>query len=204
MVGHGSRRREANDDVRELHTHREACTSPWLSLRFEIEHPNISEGFARLVDQAPKKLWSTHTSFLSRHTRDIPVEVRRGCRHPGISFRISEPLSAHPLVFQHHRTHELFGATTCVAASCNRGDRCRTPSKRSLAPCASWSRTRRPWSVDCRARDLIASCDACLRLLVNPDSAMHADVDALRRQVGGGRQTHRTRLMSNPARVARK
>jgi len=69
----------------------------------EIEHPNIGEGFARLVQRGARDI-TVHPYFLSpgRHTRgDIPVEVSEAAsRHPGITYRITEPLSAHPLVIE--------------------------------------------------------------------------------------------------------
>src|SRR6185436_3159450 len=69
----------------------------------EIEHPNIGAGLARLVERGAQSI-TVHPYFLSpgRHTRgDIPVEVKAAAAlHPGVSFRITEPLSAHPLVIE--------------------------------------------------------------------------------------------------------
>src|SRR5437660_11918054 len=105
VVGHGSRRREANDDVREA-TRRiaERGRFPLVETAFlEIEYPNISEAFARLVDRGANEI-TVHPYFLSpgRHTRgDIPVEVRKAAsHHVGVNYRITEPLSAHPLVIE--------------------------------------------------------------------------------------------------------
>ncbi len=103
VVGHGSRRREANDDVRDAaRAIAERGGLPLVEPAFlEIEHPNIRESFARLVERGAQEVL-VHPYFLSpgRHTRgDIPVEVQAAAaEHPGVRFRISEPLSAHPLV----------------------------------------------------------------------------------------------------------
>ncbi|MEA2176646.1 MAG: sirohydrochlorin ferrochelatase, partial [Blastocatellia bacterium] len=79
VVGHGSRRREANDDVREaarLIGERGGFTL--IAAAFlELEHPNIQDAFAQLVQQGASHI-IVHPYFLSpgRHTRgDIPVEV---------------------------------------------------------------------------------------------------------------------------------
>src|SRR5258706_10235608 len=105
VVGHGSRRQEANEDVREAARRiGERGGFDLVAAAFlEIEHPNIDEGFARLVEQGARDI-TVHPYFLSpgRHTRgDIPVEVRAAAQHhAGLSYRISEPLSAHPLVIE--------------------------------------------------------------------------------------------------------
>src|SRR3981081_3469670 len=105
VVGHGSRRHEANEDVREA-TRRigERGRFDLIEAAFlEIENPNIREGFARLVECGANEI-IVHPYFLSpgRHTRgDIPLEVREAASHyPGVSYRITEPLSAHPLVIE--------------------------------------------------------------------------------------------------------
>src|SRR6267142_6202352 len=105
VVGHGSRRREANEDVREA-ARRIAERGGFRLVEaafLEIEDPNISEGFARLVQQGARDI-TVHPYFLSpgRHTRgDIPVEVQAAAnQHPGVAYRITEPLSAHPLVIE--------------------------------------------------------------------------------------------------------
>ena len=103
VVGHGSRRREANDDVRAAaRAIAERGGFQLVEPAFlEIEHPNIRESFTRLVERGAREV-VVHPYFLSpgRHTRgDVPVEVQSAAaEHPGISFRISEPLSGHSLV----------------------------------------------------------------------------------------------------------
>src|ERR1700682_3719728 len=103
IVGHGSRRQEANADVREAARRiGERGGFDLVEAAFlEIEHPNISEAFTRLVEQGASEI-TVHPYFLSpgRHTRgDIPLRVREAASHySGVRYRITEPLSARPLV----------------------------------------------------------------------------------------------------------
>jgi len=105
VVGHGSRRAEANEDVREAASRiGERGGFELVEPAFlEIEHPNIAEGYSRLVQRGARDI-TVHPYFLSpgRHTRgDIPVEVAAAAsRHPGVCYRITEPLSAHSLVIE--------------------------------------------------------------------------------------------------------
>lgn len=105
VVGHGSRRAEANEDVREAAL-RIGERGGFVLVEpafLEIEHPNVREGFERLVRKGARDI-TVHPYFLSpgRHTRgDIPVEVSEAAsRHRGVNYRITEPLSAHPLVIE--------------------------------------------------------------------------------------------------------
>jgi uroporphyrin-III C-methyltransferase len=103
VVGHGSRRPEANDDVREAARRiGERGGFQLVAAAFlEIEHPTIAEGFKHLVECGACKV-TVHPYFLSpgRHTRgDLPREVRAVAQcFPGVNYQITEPLSAHPLV----------------------------------------------------------------------------------------------------------
>src|SRR5437762_11482427 len=98
VVGHGSRRAEANEDVREAAA-RIGARGAFRLIEpafLEIEHPNVHEGFDRLVQRGALDI-TVHPYFLSpgRHTRgDIPVEVSAAAsRHPSISYRITQPRS---------------------------------------------------------------------------------------------------------------
>lgn len=105
IVGHGSRREEANADVREvarligLHGGYELIEAAFL----EIASPNIDEAYSRLVTRGANEI-IVHPYFLSpgRHTRgDIPVEVAAAAqKHPDIKYCITEPLAAHRLVVE--------------------------------------------------------------------------------------------------------
>jgi len=105
VVGHGSRRAEANDDVRDAARRiGERGEFPLVQAAFlEIEPPNIAEGFKSLVECGAGKV-TVHPYFLSpgRHTRgDLPRAVQAVAESfPGVSHQITEPLSAHPLVIE--------------------------------------------------------------------------------------------------------
>ena len=86
VVGHGSRREEANQDVRQAAQQiRAHGRFPLVVAAFlEIAQPTIAEGFAQLVERGAKHI-VVHPYFLSpgRHTRgDIPVEVRAAPGRP--------------------------------------------------------------------------------------------------------------------------
>jgi len=193
VVGHGSRRREANEDVREA-TRRIGERGRFVLIEsafLEIEHPNIREGFGRLVERGASEI-TVHPYFLSpgRHTRgDIPLAVREAASHYfGVSFRISEPLSAHPLVIDaslqriresiEHESDEkktaLYRATggTVYLVGAGPGD---------------------PGLLTVKARDLLESCDVVIYdYLVNPELLGHVATGAEHiyvGKVGGGQQT---------------
>jgi uroporphyrin-III C-methyltransferase len=190
VVGHGSRRREANDDV--LNAAQAIAQRGNFGLVesafLEIEHPNISEGFARLVERGAREI-VVHPYFLSpgRHTRgDIPVEVQAAAaQHPGIRFRISEPLSAHPLVISAsvERIRKAISSETTNQSSQAK------PGTVYLVGAGPGD----PGLLTVKARGLIASCDVIVYdYLVNPDILNYARTDVERvyaGKVGGGRQT---------------
>src|SRR3979409_956388 len=119
VIGHGSRRHEANEDVREAARRiGERGRFDLIEAAFlEIEQPDIREGFGRLGERGANAL-TGHPYFLSpgRHTRgDIPVEVREAASHyAGVSYRITEPLSAHPLVIE-ASVQRIFESITLAA-----------------------------------------------------------------------------------------
>jgi len=193
VVGHGSRRREANEDVREA-TRRIGERGRFVLIEsafLEIEHPNIREGFGRLVERGASEI-TVHPYFLSpgRHTRgDIPLAVREAASHYfGVSFRISEPLSAHPLVIDaslqriresieresDEKKTALYRATggTVYLVGAGPGD---------------------PGLLTVKARDLLESCDVVIYdYLVNPELLGHVATGAEHiyvGKVGGGQQT---------------
>lgn len=193
VVGHGSRRREANDDIRDAaqaiaQRGGFALVEPAF---LEIEHPNVSEGFARLVARGAKEI-VVHPYFLSpgRHTRgDIPVEVQAAAtEHPGIRYRISEPLSGHPLVISAsiERIRESISSVTVDKDFTGYQAKPGTVYLVGAGP-------GDPGLLTVKARDLIASCDVILYdYLVNPDilNYAHANVERVYAgKVGGARQT---------------
>ncbi len=103
VVGHGSRREEANEDVLLAASRiSERGKFPLVVAAFlEIARPTIAEGYAQLVAAGATHI-IVHPYFLSpgRHTRgDIPVEVQAAANgYPEVTYQITEPLAAHPLV----------------------------------------------------------------------------------------------------------
>lgn len=188
IVGHGSRRREANDDVREAARRiGERGRFPLVEAAFlELEAPSIAEGFARLVEQGARDV-TVHPYFLSpgRHTRgDIPVEVEEAARaFPAITYRITEPLSAHRFVID-ASIERIREAVTDRAT--NGGATAGTVYLVGAGP-------GDPDLLTLKARDLLASCDVVVYdYLVNPEILRHVPPHAERiyvGKVGGGRQT---------------
>ncbi len=191
VVGHGSRRDEANRDVIEV-ARRIGVRGgfPLVVAAFlEIAQPTIDKAFNSCV-AADAEHVIVHPYFLSpgRHTRgDLPAAVRAAAsRHPGLTYQISESLVAHPLV---------------IEASIERireGVRSRTASR---APHLSRSGTvylvgagpGDPGLLTVKALDLLRRADVVVYdYLVNPDLLVHAAQHAERvymGKIGGGRQT---------------
>lgn len=199
VVGHGSRRQEANEDVREAARRiAERGGFPLVEAAFlEIEHPNIGEGFARLVQRGAREI-TVHPYFLSpgRHTRgDIPVEVEEAAKlHTGISYRITEPLSAHQLVIAAsvERISETIGRQIESDTDIRTETSARHKAERGTVYLVG-AGPGDPGLLTVKARDLLESCDVIVYdYLVNPDLLEYVPDGAERiyvGKVGGGRQT---------------
>ncbi len=190
VVGHGSRREEANADVREaarLIARRGsfAFVEPAF---LEIASPTIEEGFAQLVKRGANHV-IVHPYFLSpgRHTRgDIPVEVQEAAsRHPGVTYQITEPLAAHPSVID--ASIERIRETKKTA----HGKRLRQVYLVGAGP-------GDPGLLTVRALELLRKADVIIYdYLVNPDLLIHLKENAERifvGKVGRGTQTRQSTI----------
>jgi uroporphyrin-III C-methyltransferase len=184
VVGHGSRRAEANDDLRRV-AHRIAKDGGFehvVAAFLEIESPSIGEGFGELVSAGVTDI-TVLPYFLSpgRHTRgDLPIEVERAASsYSSVTYRIAEPLSGHRLIIDasierindaNNRTQIEEGVVYLVGAG--PGD---------------------PGLLTIKARDLLSTCDAIVYdYLVNPKILQLAPARAERfyvGKIGGGDQT---------------
>lgn len=206
IVGHGSRREEANDDVREA----ARCIGKrggfaLIEAAFlEIERPNICEGFARLIARGAQNI-TVHPYFLSpgRHTRgDIPVAVREAAaQHPGVNYRITEPLSAHPLVIE-AAVERIYQTAPAARQSSGTGADQEVRKEPTPASCCKarpgtaylvGAGPGDPGLLTIKAHQLLNSCDLVLYdYLVSPEiiQSIPTQVERLYAgKVGGGRQT---------------
>ena len=195
IVGHGSRRAEANEDVQlaaRLIGERGGFTLIEAAF-LEIEHPNVAEGFSRLVAQGAREI-IVHPYFLSpgRHTRgDLPREVTEiAALYPDVIYRISEPLSAHPLVVE--AAVERIRETSSISTS--EEQRIAQRGKVYLVGAGPGD----PGLLTMRARQLLESCDSVLYdYLVDPEILKFArrgtELIAVGK-IGGGRCTPQNQI----------
>jgi len=190
VVGHGSRRQEANDDVREA-TRQIARRGPFACVEpafLEIVSPTIEEGFATLVERGASHV-IIHPYFLSpgRHTRgDIPFNVHAAAsQHPGVTYQITEPLAAHDLV---------------IAASIERILEAKKPSigERRGKVYLVGAGPGDPGLLTVKAWELLRKADVVIYdYLINPDLLIHLKEDAERifvGKVGHGTQTPQSKI----------
>lgn len=210
VVGHGSRRVEANEDVREA-ARRIGVRGqfPLIAAAFlEIEHPNIFEGFAQLVAEGARHI-TIHPYFLSpgRHTRgDLPREVAEASsQYEGVTYDITEPLAAHPLVIEASVERILETRAGEVKERGASAQEFKRESKQDVVYGAQpgvvylvGAGPGDPALLTIKARDLLVSCDVVIYdNLVNPELLRHAPASAELidvGKIGGGRQTPQERI----------
>jgi uroporphyrin-III C-methyltransferase len=194
VVGHGSRRQEANDDVREAARRiGERGGFDLVEPAFlEIEHPDIAAGFKRLIERGACSV-TVHPYFLSpgRHTRGhLPRKVGdvAAC-FPGVRYQITEPLSAHPLVIEAsiERIRETHGRNTRTGEVTGYG----IVYLVGAGPGA-------PGLLTLRGRDLLTKSDVMVYdYLIDLDILRFAPAEAERiyvGKVGRGRQTSQSEI----------
>ena len=103
IVDHGSKRTEANDmlhDVATMLREKSGLEIVYFA-HMELVEPSIQQGFDDCVSAGAKEV-IVHPYFLSpgKHSKvDIPRMVAEAAkRHPGVSFRVTEPLGLHPKI----------------------------------------------------------------------------------------------------------
>jgi sirohydrochlorin cobaltochelatase len=104
LVDHGSRHAAANQtllDMTELV--RSEVGSDWLvaAAHMELEPPSVGEAIADCVARGAREVVvQPYFLALGRHaSEDIPRLVEEvAAVHPGVSFRVAEPLGAHALL----------------------------------------------------------------------------------------------------------
>ena len=196
IVGHGSRREEANEDVREAARQIGLRGDfPLVGAAFlEITRPTIREGFAALIAQGARHI-IVHPYFLSpgRHTRgDIPVEVRTAAsRYAALSYQITEPLAAHRLVIE--ASIERIRETVDLSTNRNLSNPPQ-PGKVYLVGAGPGD----PGLLTVKALELLGQADVVVYdYLVNPDVLLRTPADAERiyvGKVGGGCQTQQSQI----------
>ena len=101
LVDHGSKNAEANDMLlRVAQAYRKATGAAIVEpAHMELAEPTIEQAFERCVEQGAR-LVIVHPYFLSpgRHsTTDIPhLAAQAASNHPGIAYRVTEPLGLDP------------------------------------------------------------------------------------------------------------
>ncbi len=203
VIGHGSRRSEANHDVRRAaRLIGEQGRFPLVEVAFlEIERPDIRSGFDRLVQLGANSI-TVHPYFLSpgRHTRgDLPVKVAEAsAEHPHVKYRITEPLSAHRLVVAAsvERIRDSISRNFGGSSTAFQPDRGRVAEKGKVYLVGAGPGD--PGLLTLRARDLLESCDVVFfDHLVNPEILTAVSpVSELFYvgKIGGAKQTPQSRI----------
>jgi sirohydrochlorin cobaltochelatase len=104
LVDHGSRHAAANQTLLEVaELVRAEVGSDWfvVAAHMEIEPPAVADAIAECVSRGAREIVvQPYFLALGRHAaEDIPRLVAEVARtHPGVSFRVAEPLGTHTLL----------------------------------------------------------------------------------------------------------
>lgn len=203
VIGHGSRRSEANHDVRRAaRLIGEQGRFPLVEVAFlEIERPDIRSGFDRLVQLGANSI-TVHPYFLSpgRHTRgDLPVKVAEAsAAHPAVAYRITEPLSAHRFVVAAsvERVRESLSQKSKQQFFGSQDRRKKAAEKGKVYLVGAGPGD--PGLLTLRARDLLESCDAVFYdHLIDREILAYVSPAAeivYAGKIGGAAQTPQTRI----------
>ncbi len=105
LIAHGSRQEEANADLHQLATalRLRGCYEIIEVAFLELAEPTIAQGAARCVARGARRVILL-PYFLSAgiHVRrDLTeAQTRLAEEHPGVEFRLAEPLGLHPLLVE--------------------------------------------------------------------------------------------------------
>ena len=195
VVGHGSRREEANADVREVaRSIGERGGFPLVVAAFlEIAIPDIDQGLSQLIEAGANHI-IVHPYFLSpgRHTRgDIPAKVAMAVnRHSHLSYQITEPLAAHSFVID--ASIERIRETQARRSVEFQSSKPIGPGKVYLVGAGPGD----PGLITVKALEVLRRADVVIYdYLVNPELLENIRADAERiyaGKVGGGQQTPQT------------
>jgi sirohydrochlorin ferrochelatase len=101
LIAHGSQRAEANDDLSHVAAELRRRGHVVAEAFLELAEPDIDAGARRCVEQGAGRVVLV-PYFLSAGVhvrRDLAAaRDRLAARHPGVEFRLAEPLGRHPLL----------------------------------------------------------------------------------------------------------
>jgi len=105
LIAHGSRQDEANADLRDIVGEMRKCSEYAVveGAYLELTEPTIEEAAARCVAEGAQQVVLL-PYFLSAgvHVRQDLRHIRQKLadNHPGIEFRLADPLGPHPLLLE--------------------------------------------------------------------------------------------------------
>jgi sirohydrochlorin ferrochelatase len=103
LIAHGSRQEEANEDLYQLAASLRTCGRYAVveAAFLELAEPTVAQGAARCAAQGSRRVILL-PYFLSAgiHVRRDLAALRAAlaAEHPGVEFRLAEPLGPHPLL----------------------------------------------------------------------------------------------------------